>query len=125
MELFRDRKNDRKKFMDRRPKRKKSAIQKAGDLLPEFFSDNPGALRKLEENKALNAWARYVGDSGALVSQALRVRGNELIVQVDDPLWMHQFILVKRDLIRRYQTDFPRLQIKDIFFTRQGKKYDK
>ena len=78
------------------------------------------ALKKIEETKALEAWADYVGPSAAEVSTALKVRSNTLIVKVTDPLWMQQLTFLKRDLLSRFKADFPKLRIRNIYFTRTG-----
>ena len=88
------------------------------DLLGKYFGHDSEAMQRLEEHRALQAWEMYVGDAACRVSTALRVRQGTLLVRVRDPLWMQQLSLLKRELIRKYQADFPRLEIRDIFFTR-------
>jgi hypothetical protein len=116
--LYRARIKDRLQSKTRRRKELEAKPNKLGDLLGTYFGRDSEALRRLEEHRALQAWEGYVGAAACRVSKALRVRQGTLLVRVQDPLWMQQLSLLKRELIKRYRSDFPRLGIRDIFFTR-------
>jgi Dna[CI] antecedent, DciA len=117
--LFKMRVRDRMQYKSRRQKSLDAHPRPLSDLVRAFFQDDTEAVRRLEENRAILAWTTYVGESAARYSTPLRVRGNRLIVKVDDPLWMQQLSLLKHELLRRYQQEFPKLQLTEIFFTRQ------
>ena len=74
----------------------------------------------MQESKALEAWARYVGEAASKVSRAIRLRNGQLTVVVKDPMWMQQLSFLKNGIINRYKTEFPHLGIRDIYFSRQG-----
>jgi len=120
LKLFRQRRKDRVQSKTKRRKALESSLQPMGDLLGNYFQGNPEALKKIEETRALMAWETYVGSAAARVTQALRLRGNMLVVRVPDPLWMQQLSFLKHELIKKYAKDFPRLKIREIFFTRTG-----
>lgn len=117
-QLYYKRVRDNKQAKTRRRKSMEQIPKKMDMLLNEYFEEDSAALRQIEESRAVMAWPKYVGDSAALVSKARHIRNNTLIVAVSDPLWMQQLSLLKQVLLRRYRTDFPRVNIRDIFFTR-------
>jgi hypothetical protein len=118
-ELYQRRKADfAKKERGRRYFKAKLEPQKAGDVLNLFFKNDSQALIKIKESQALLAWERYVGKEAAAVSKAVRIKDGELLVWVSDPLWLHQLLLVKRQVIARYHKEFPDLKLRDIFFKR-------
>ena len=120
LKLFRQRRKDRAQSKTKRRKSMESSPEPMSDLLGNYFHGNPEALRKIEETRALMAWEGYVGSAAARISHALRLRGHMLVVRVPDPLWMQQLSFLKQDLLKRYAKDFPKLKIREIFFTRSG-----
>lgn len=116
--LYQCRLKDRNQSRTRRRKQIEKAPRPFSDLLAQFFQKDADAMRRIEENRAISAWAVCVGESAAQVSEALRLRNHTLIVYVQDPLWMQQLSLLKREILKKYRESFPRLQIRDIFFTR-------
>lgn len=121
LEISKARTGDRKRYMGKKRRARQELPQTAGEILPAVFEDNPSALRRLEENRAMMAWEKYVGECAASRSAPARFRGSQLVVVVQDPLWMQQLVLLKHGLLQRYKRDFPRLKITDIFFTRKLK----
>ncbi len=117
--LYKDRVNDRNKYKSKRQKSLEAPLPDFGALLTSFFKKDSEALRKIEESRALMAWEVFVGDAAARVSKPLRIRGTQLIVRVQDGLWMQQLMMLKHDLLRKYREAFPKLKLTDIFFTRQ------
>lgn len=116
MELFRLRQKDRAKLRTKKSKRSKP--EKASDLLTQFFKDEPEALRKMQESRALSSWPRFVGKEAAQVSKPIRINNGELLVYVSDPLWLHQLLLLKNQILNCFRRDFPGLKLKQIFFKR-------
>lgn len=118
-ELFESRKKDfQKKERGRKYFKSKQEPKKASELLNLFFKNDPQALVKINENQALLAWERFVGKEASLVSKPIRIKEGELLVLVSDPLWLHQLLMVKRQLMTRFAQEFPHIKIKDIFFKR-------
>ncbi|NBX92038.1 MAG: DUF721 domain-containing protein [Proteobacteria bacterium] len=119
LELYKRRVSDRKKGLAARRKRHIARPQKANEILAAFFKDQPETLKKMDEARALLAWNRYVGPEAAPFSEAIKVNGHEIVVLVSDPLWMHQLVLLKNQILKLYKRDFPRLRIDNLFFKRK------
>jgi hypothetical protein len=117
LKLYRARLKDRQQAKTRRRRQMESAPLKFESLLGQYFKRDAEVMRRIEENRALQAWPAYVGESVARYSEAVRIRNRTLIVKVADPLWMQQLSLAKFTLLRKFQRGFPKLQLKDIFFT--------
>lgn len=119
LELYRSRLKDRAQSVTRRRRQLEAPPRGMGELLDHFFGQDSEAARKMDEGRALLAWEMYVGEAAARHSQAQRIRGDQLIVQVVDPLWMQQLSLLKHGLLKKYRQDFPRLGLRDIYFVRR------
>ncbi len=98
--------------------REKLSLQPVKNVLTGLFKDKPQVLRKMDEGAAILAWKEVVGESTAHFSEAIRIRGQTLVVKVTDAMWMQQLSLLKTTILRGYQNRFPALKIKDIYFTR-------
>lgn len=108
---------DKRQAKSRRRLRGEASPQSLLTLLPSYFGKNPETLSKIETSRALIAWSKYVGESAASQSQAVRLRGGTLTVKVVSPIWMQQLSLLKDKILKNYRRDFPSLKIKNIFFT--------
>ena len=71
LELYNIRKNDHRKLRTKKATTKKRAPEKASALLNQFFKDEPEALKKMQESRAIQSWTRYVGKEAAKVSKAI------------------------------------------------------
>jgi len=118
LELYRIRKNDQKKLRTKRVSTKKRTPEKASDLLSQFFRNEPEALVKMQESRAIQSWTRYVGKEAAKVSKAIRITDGELLVYVSDPLWLHQLMLLKNQILNCYRRDFSQLKLRQLYFKR-------
>ncbi len=120
-ELLQLRRRDHEIAYRKRKWREKLSLQPISNVLTSLFKDKPHVLKKMDEGAAIMAWKEVVGETTAAFSEAIRFRGNTLVVQVSDAIWMQQLSLLKTSLLRRYQQQFPALKIKDIYFTRTGR----
>lgn len=119
LELQAKRRRDRQQATTKRRRQGEASLTPFSDLLAGFFKKDPELLRQIEENKALEAWAGYVGEAAARVSKAVRFRQGTLTVLVQDAIWMQQLSFLKTGILAHYRRDFPRMGVKDIFFKRQ------
>ena len=117
MKLYRARKNDVRQSKTKRRRAVENRPDQIKDLLGAYFQKDQQAMRRIEETRAVMAWEKYVGPAAARFSQALKMRGHQLIVRVRDPLWMQQLSLLKNEILKKYAKDFPRLSIRDLYFT--------
>ena len=117
LKLQRDRRKDRKQATTRRRRAVNEAPKRMDGLVTDFFGHDPEAVRRIEEQRAIQAWAELVGPAAAAFSKAERVRNRQLVIRVRDPMWMHQLYLLKTELLRKYKAAFPKLKLEDIFYT--------
>jgi predicted nucleic acid-binding Zn ribbon protein len=118
MRMQKMRRRDRQQATTKRRRQGEELPNSFKSLLTAFFKSDPEALQQIEENKALEAWGRYVGEAAARVSQAVRARNGTLTVLVRDPVWMQQLSFLKQGILAKYRQDFPKLGINQIFFNR-------
>lgn len=117
--LYRSRKTDFEKARTKRKRQLAQRPEEMKDILGNYFQSDPSMMRQLEEARALLAWPKYIGTAASLNAVAHRFKGSTIVILVNDPLWMQQLILLKNDLLKKFQKDFPRLKIRDLFFTRR------
>jgi predicted nucleic acid-binding Zn ribbon protein len=118
IELQKKRRKDRQQATTKRRRQGDALPNSFASLLTQFFKADPEALTQIEHSKALDAWPRYVGDVAARASKAARIRNGTLTVVVKDPMWMQELSFQKRNLLAKYQAEFPKLGIRDIYFSR-------
>ncbi|MBM4315925.1 MAG: DUF721 domain-containing protein [Deltaproteobacteria bacterium] len=116
--IFSSRLKDKRQSKTKRRLRGEADPQAFGTLLPGYFKQSPNTITKIEETRALIAWEKYVGESAAQQSQAIRLRSGTLTVKVSNPIWMQQLLLLKEKILKLYRKDFPSLVIRSIYFTR-------
>jgi predicted nucleic acid-binding Zn ribbon protein len=116
--LYADRLKDKRQSRTKRRARIEAEPQSLSRIIPNYFTKNPKTLSKIEETRALISWEKYVGESAASQSQAVRLRHGTLTVKVSSPIWMQQLSFLKERILRHYRKDFPNLKITNIFFTR-------
>ena len=117
-ELSRDRRRDREQYKSKRARAVDSPPKAFSDLVGILFKGDSDSLKKIEESRAVLAWPDLVGESAARYAVAEKIRNHKLIVKVRDPLWMQELSLLKHELLKRYREYFPKLGLRDIFFTR-------
>lgn len=113
------RRRDRQQATTKRRRKGEEKPPVMADLLAAFFRSDPETLAQIEIRKALDAWPKYVGEAAARVSQGVRLHNGTLTVRVTDPVWMQQLSFLKHGIVAKYRQDFPKLAIRDIFFTRK------
>lgn len=116
-DLIRARRKDIQELKKKRQRFQKGP-EKVESVLLNIFKDNSEISKRIAESRAVMAWPNLVGNAAAQASTALKIRNNVLIVQVADPLWMQQLMLLKNSLLKKYRAAFPSLPLVDIFFTR-------
>lgn len=89
-------------------------IKRLGDLafLKNFFPDQAeqiGAWIPL-----LKTWNGLVGENIGCHSCARQINNHILLVDVDHPAWMNQFLFYKEEILERIQRTVPQLEIRAI-----------
>ena len=106
-------KSKRAYALERRPKT-------FDELLSVVFKENPYAEQKILEQKIMMAWTEVVGEVVAKASRPLSLKKNTLIVHVTDSMWMQHLIFLKIEILKKYRKKFPKIYIRDLFFTQKG-----
>jgi len=117
--LYSSRLKDKRQSKTKRRLKGEADPQSFSKILPNYFKESPQTLSKIDETRALIAWEKYVGESAAIYSRAVRVRSGTITVKVTNPLWMQQLYLLKEQILKHYRKDFPHLKIKSIYFTHE------
>jgi hypothetical protein len=117
--LQKKRRKDRQQATTKRRRQGEAMPNSFAALLGQFFKGDPEALAQIEQSKAIEAWPGYVGEVASRVSKAARIRNGTITIVVSDPMWMQELSFQKKILIAKYQKDFPKLGIRDMYFSRR------
>jgi predicted nucleic acid-binding Zn ribbon protein len=86
-----------------------------GDVLRRYL-DESGLAERVEEAKAVPAWAERVGPAIAAVTTPLRASRGALVVGVRSSAWLMELKLMEREIVRRLNADRERGRIRRIQF---------
>ncbi len=117
--LQKKRRKDRQQATTKRRRQGDALPNSFAALLGQFFKGDPEALAQIEQSKAIDAWPRYVGEAASRVSKAARIRNGTITIVVTDPMWMQELSFQKKFLLTKYQEEFPKLGIRDMYFSRR------
>ena len=87
--------------------------EKGLDLLPRVLR-GLGIEGRLEEGRLRAEWENLVGATIAERSRPLRVRGKTLLVEVKNSTWMNEIQFHRSEIIRKVNSEFPKLKIGEI-----------
>ena len=104
--LYSSRLKDKRQSKTKRRLKGEADPQSISKILPSYFKESPQTLSKIDETRALIAWEKYVGESAAAQSQAVRIRGGTLTVKVQSPIWMQQLYLLKEKILLVFEKLF-------------------
>ncbi|MBI1859917.1 MAG: DUF721 domain-containing protein [Deltaproteobacteria bacterium] len=108
-----DRAKDRRQL---RWRRSDAIPNTLASMLKNYFKDDPQSMKQLEDSRLILSWPRIVGEAIAKVTEALRIRDNRLFISVQDPLWRQELLFQKHVLLKRIRAEFPKSNVRDIFF---------
>jgi predicted nucleic acid-binding Zn ribbon protein len=92
---------------------KKDRTKRIGDLLPSALK-GLGLEGKLEEGRLRAEWKNLVGEAIAERSRPLRIRGKTLLVEVQNSTWMNEIQFHRSEIVRKLNSEFPKLKIDEI-----------
>lgn len=81
-------------------KDKEREIDNVGDVLDSLLAKF-GFKARIEENKALIAWEKAVGDIVAQNSRALSISEGILVIETKDNVWMQEISLYRQSIIEK------------------------
>lgn len=88
-------------------------MNQAKDILPDLY--RRGADRALEEWELLRAyWPEAVGRRLALHTRLVRLKGETLVVEVDDEAWRAQVEAVRGRIVESLRNEIPRSTVREI-----------
>ncbi|WP_027339688.1 DUF721 domain-containing protein [Halonatronum saccharophilum] len=75
-----------------------------------------GFSKKVKEARVLDLWAEVIGDKIRKHTQAKYINKGVLFVVVDNPVWAHQLLFMKKDFISKINKLLKSNLVKDIRF---------
>ena len=79
---------------------KRVKAQSIGDILREFFTQNPEIGRRLDEVRVVHAWREVLGPGVAQATREVYVRGVTLHVVLDSAVLRSELMMWRDRLVR-------------------------
>ncbi|WP_018249399.1 DUF721 domain-containing protein [Orenia marismortui] len=89
------------------------------DLINEILNktlNKLGISKKIEEKKILDLWSKITGNEIKKHTEAKYINQGILFITVDNPVWSHQLLFMKKDLINKINKELNKKLVKDIRF---------
>ena len=80
---------------------KRSNTQTLGEVLNEFFSENPAIAEKIAETRLINAWETTLGKATSRYTEKLQIRNKTLYVSLSSAVLRNELSLCRSDIIAR------------------------
>jgi predicted nucleic acid-binding Zn ribbon protein len=88
------------------------------NILPNVLSKF-GLKKGIERQKPLIMWDKVVGPEIRKHTRALKVRGDKLFVEVDDPIWAQELSFLRGKIIEKLKRETGRARLSIIFCTKK------
>lgn len=98
-------------------KKKKEAIL-VGDVVKNLIQQIDGK-HKIPEEDILKTWRTIVGEHAANATQPIEIKNGKLRILVQNPGWVQELTIKKREIIKKLGTVYGHQIIRDIGFTTQ------
>lgn len=85
-----------------------------GKLMQKIDAEN-----KIGEEHILNSWRSVVGERAAGATRPVEIRNGKLRVMVENPGWVQELLMKKREILKKLGMIYGRNTIRDIGFTTQ------
>ncbi len=72
--------------------------------------------RAFDEYEAMKKWPELVGEKIAEHAKAIRIQYGKLTIQVDDPVWRNELLLMKPMILQKYKKLYQNEIVSDIIF---------
>lgn len=93
---------------------KRTNAKPVGDLLQEFYKDNPALQEKILEVRVIRAWGEVLGVSVLQATRALYVRQGVLYASVSSSVLRNELMLSRSSLVARLNKRAGSAVIRDI-----------
>ena len=80
---------------------KRTNTQMLGDVLKDFFQENPLIAEKLAETRLINAWDSTLGKPVARYTENLHIRNKTLYARLSSAVLRNELSLCRADLIAK------------------------
>ncbi|HDR05305.1 MAG TPA: DUF721 domain-containing protein [Candidatus Marinimicrobia bacterium] len=69
-----------------------------------------------QEYEAMKKWPNLVGENIAVHTKAIRISYGKMTVQVDDPVWRNELLLMKPIILQKYRMLYNDKIVSEIIF---------
>lgn len=95
---------------------RKRNTESLGEVLRQFFEENPFFRRKLAESKVISGWGKILGSAVASYTTNIYFRNNILYVHLSSSVLRAELIMVKDRIILNMNTHVGMDVVQDIIF---------
>ena len=99
--------------MGRQPQRSRGPLEPVGPMVRRLLR-GLGLERRLDEQRAVQAWTVVVGPAIASQSQATEIRDGVLFVDVATNVWMQELGLLREGIVERLNAHLGREVVRKI-----------
>jgi predicted nucleic acid-binding Zn ribbon protein len=89
---------------------------RVGNILPGLLK-GLGLDRKMEEVRLFRRWPEIVGAAIASRSRPREIKRGELVIEVENNVWMQEIRFHENAIIERVAKEFPRIELSGIRLT--------
>lgn len=95
---------------------RKHNTEKLGEVLKQYFEENPFFRKKLAESKVISGWEKILGRSVATYTSNLYLKNNILYVHLSSSVLRAELISCKERIVSNLNTHAGLAVVKDIIF---------
>lgn len=93
---------------------RKRNSESLGEVLKEFFEENPFFKRKLAESKVITGWGRILGSAVSSYTTNIYFRNNILYVHLSSSVLRAELLMLKEKIIENLNKDVGMNVVEDI-----------
>lgn len=95
---------------------RKRNTESLGEVLRQFFEENPFFRRKFAESKVVTGWGKILGSAVASYTTNIYFRNNVLYVHLSSSVLRAELIMIKEKIISNLNTHVGMDVVQDIIF---------
>lgn len=95
---------------------RKRNTESLGEVLRQFFEENPFFRRKFAESKVITGWGKILGSAVASYTTNIYFRNNVLYVHLSSSVLRAELIMIKEKIISNLNTHVGMDVVQDIIF---------
>lgn len=94
---------------------KKQDALSIGEIISQFIAENK-LEQKLDETQVMHLWPRIAGETVNAYTQSMHVHNRTLYVQLSSAVLRNELMMLRNDLLRRFNDEFGHPVIDNIVF---------